>query len=149
MTSANDETFIIKSNEGSRWLELSAPLPPGDPTDPEAPPLEYFVATLALEGLQASLRIYGWGSESLVTSLEEMARDWRGWEGEKDWQSVEGDLALRATHDRLGQVCVTVALRSYDAPVWRAEGDLAVDPGSLDQLAAGARRFFRLDPGAH
>ena len=141
------DAFSIRSSEGDRWLELTDVEPAFDASDPDSPPVEYFVVTLRLEGLRASLRVYGYGAEAVVGAFDAMARDWRGWTGMKEWHSVEGDFGLEATHDRLGHIALTVLLRSEAAPRWQAEGELTLEAGALDRLAADARRFFRVETG--
>jgi hypothetical protein len=37
------------------------------------------------------------------------AKDWKGWVGAKTWKSIEGELRLELTTDRLGQSCLRSA----------------------------------------
>jgi len=40
-----------------------------------------------------------------------MAESWRGWEGEKVWESPEGELELRFTIGATGGIVIKVMLR--------------------------------------
>jgi len=58
-------------------------------------------ATLVDDGLSASRPVYhGYASgfRDLVLFFEEMERDWRGWDGARSWESLEGDLRIEAQH---------------------------------------------------
>jgi hypothetical protein len=62
--------------------------------------------------LHAHRRFYelhiGW----LADFLSELAGSWRGWEGERKWTSLEGDIELTATHDGRGLVALVPASRA-------------------------------------
>ncbi len=108
-------------------------------------PVEHFMATLTLPGLQASAQIYTFMSESLPKLFNDMAADWSGWEGEKMWESFEGDIRLSCSHDGHSYVNVEIHLRVQNSihNMWNVEGTVRVEPGTLDSLAKHAGRFFR------
>ena len=64
--------------------------------------LETFVVCIEEPGLSAAARVensrYIPGPESLFVA---MAESWRGWSGDKSWQSLERELGLTATADSL------------------------------------------------
>jgi hypothetical protein len=76
------------------------------------------------------------GERTLSTLFRRMADDWTGWDGARDWSSVEGTLELSATHDGLGHVSLRVRLGSgLYGEDWRVEGVIWLDAGGLSQLA--------------
>lgn len=97
------------------------------------------VATLRSGTFSASKVIvhsYSSGFADLVSFFESMSHDWKGWKGERRWDSLEGDLSLVATHE-YQHVQLRVTLRT-DGPGWgnvgwEASASLTLDPG--EQLA--------------
>jgi hypothetical protein len=78
-----------------------------------------------------------WEQQSLADYLAGLDRDWRGWDGERVWQSEEVELRLTARHDKTNTVLVGVEL--VQSGSWRVETELELDPGVFRQLAADAR----------
>ncbi len=105
-----------------------------------------FSVTLAAPAVTATVRVYEHGSQFVPRYFAELAANWRGWDGEKAWESVESHIALKATADRLGHVSLRVVLRDLFAPAaWRAEATLLLEAGQLEALAASAAQVFRAD----
>jgi hypothetical protein len=52
--------------------------------------------------MSASVNAYAHGYHLLPRFFDGLAKEWRGWTGEKTWDSVESHIALKATADRLG-----------------------------------------------
>ncbi|MFD4631125.1 DUF6228 family protein [Streptomyces sp. NPDC058284] len=61
-----------------------------------------------------------WGSD-LTTFLEELAADYRGWGGQRSWQTNDQDLTVPADFGSGGHVGLTWALRPWPqaAGGWR------------------------------
>jgi len=82
-------------------------------------------------------------SEPLPKFFQSLADSWRGWEGEKHWASLEGELRLSASIDHTGHIKLRIHLKSghytYD---WRLETALELEVGQLDALAQEMSRFF-------
>jgi hypothetical protein len=73
----------------------------------------------------------------------DLARDWRGWDGERALETLEGQLRLSATSDHLGHVRLRVEM--YGDPgtsEWHAAETLFLEAGQLDDLAQRAREYF-------
>ena len=128
----------IKSSEGAACLTLSEP-----EADRGGDPPGYFTATVVDANFRASSRVYAYGAGNIADLFEDLARNWRGWEGEKSGGSIEGDLCIDCESDRLGHTFARVTLTSgpYDR-CWRAEVTIRLDAGQLDGLAKQARQFF-------
>jgi Family of unknown function (DUF6228) len=77
----------------------------------------------------------------LNTFFESLARDWRGWKGERIWSSLEGEFHITALHNGLGTVELIVSVGHREptsAGVWDATVTLFFDAGGLDALARQA-----------
>lgn len=80
-------------------------------------------------------------SGSPARLFTEVARDWRGWSGEKIWGDVDDALTLRATCDSLGHVGLSVRMRDPSGD--QLEGKLTLEAGKLDHWA---RKMAQLLP---
>ena len=70
----------------------------------------------------------------LIDYLKSLAADWRGWQGERSYESLEDDLRLTSSHDGR-HVRLAVTLRQSAVPDgWSASAVLSVDPG--EQMSA-------------
>lgn len=89
--------------------------------------------------LQAGKSVYeGYtdGFELLARFFEDLAAEWRGWKGERIYESIEHDLRIVATHD--GHVRLRVQLwQSTDPEGWKVETRLSIEAG--EQLSQAAR----------
>lgn len=103
--------------------------------------------TLTLPGLSATARVDGCspdGEHTLGVFFRRLSDDWRGWDGERTWASIEGAFDLTATHDGLGHVALRVRIRSGQCDDdWTATGVVRLDAGN--QLARVARRAAAFD----
>lgn len=139
------DTLEIKSASGRSALEIS----PSQTADP-ACRLEYLDVTLTAGRLRASTRIYNidhTGSVgSLPAFLEDVARNWRGWPGEKRWASIESDLELTCTSSPLGNITMVVMLDSYvdDPFIWDVRCSIVLESWQLDPLAAQAKKVLQI-----
>ena len=71
---------------------------------------------------------YATGFADLVLFFQRLAADWRGWEGERSYESLEKDPRLSATHD--GHVRLVVQLAQTSTPDgWSVSGVLRLEPG--------------------
>jgi hypothetical protein len=141
------ETLEIKTASGTSGLEIAA----RQTTDP-AHHFDYLEVTLYATGLRASNRIYNLyyadGADSLPAFFKDMAMNWRGWDGEKCWESVEGELKLTCTHTNkpLGHVILIVELRSHvdDPFIWDVRCSLGLELWQLGMLANEAKKVFQI-----
>jgi Family of unknown function (DUF6228) len=126
----------IRSSSGRRRLVFSDAHWSGDE-------LNAYTAKLEVEAMSAMTQVYAYGPSPLVL-FEEMAGEWRGWKATKKWQSLEGELALAATHDGLGTIALHVELAHLGADGWdwRADAVLTLDSGSQLETAVGSARAF-------
>jgi hypothetical protein len=126
---------VIKSSQGARSIELTAPVR-------SKGSLCEFTATIRAEGLSASKAVYVLEADGLASLFEEMASEWRGWKGAKEWGAVEGDFTLSGTHDGVGTLTIRASLWHYVSLEWSASVEIEIDAGEqLVQTASAVRRF--------
>jgi len=72
----------------------------------------------------------------LIEFFEQMASDWRGWDGSRAYKSLEHDLRLEATHEG-SHIRLDVTLHQSSQPDgWRVSATLRLEPG--EQLSRAA-----------
>jgi hypothetical protein len=108
--------------------------------------IESVLVTIAEGDLSARHVVYGASSDgfdSLAAFFTGLAHDWRGWEGERVYESLEHDLRFAAEHD--GHVRLKVRLwQSSDPDGWSVETRLTLEPGEeLARVAEDLTRFVR------
>jgi Family of unknown function (DUF6228) len=132
------ESVVLASRTGIR-LELA----PTEHPHPEVHDgLPAWQARLTGAGLDAThiAPEAGWEQQSLADYLSALDADWRGWDGERTWQSMEQELHLAATHDKRNTVVVRVTMEDGAPPRWRCESELELDPGAFRAAATAARK---------
>lgn len=118
---------------------------------PDAPsPLYDLIVILQARGLNASTKIYNYhyahGTQGFTSLFEDLAKNWRGWAGDKRWESIEGDLKLSCSSDSVGHIEILIELSSVVSnPVdgWDVRGTLVVEAGQLESIAMDVKRFFQ------
>ncbi|MGH8000749.1 MAG: DUF6228 family protein [Brasilonema sp.] len=81
--------------------------------------------------------------QSLVNLFREMARAWKGCEGEKTWSCIEGDFVLYCTSDKLGHINLEVELFQFDGlEPWSAKLNLNTEAGQLEKISNEVAMFF-------
>lgn len=78
----------------------------------------------------------------LIEFFEAMKKDWRGWDGVREWSSAEGEFAISATSDWLGHVLLQVAFKPV-YPSWSVNVRLTLDVSQIDSLPQHLRLFFQ------
>ncbi|GAA1096793.1 hypothetical protein GCM10009668_11950 [Nocardioides dubius] len=118
--------------ESGRTLTFS------DPQARDASPSDFLTVAVVGPDLRASRQVYaGWenGFSTLAAFFADLADHWRGWSGQRVFESIEGDLRILATHD--GHVNLQVRLWETTEPHgWRVESEIRVDAGEALSRAA-------------
>jgi hypothetical protein len=125
------ETFTIRADDGAE-LVLGPP-------DPDA-----FMARLRAPGLNAEVAVFHFGGDFLGKYFADLATNWRGWDGDRDWRSLEGALEFHASISKAGAVLIQVVLRNSADFTWRVTYDFGIENGDLDMLAREAAAFGQL-----
>jgi len=107
--------------------------------------LTHYTVSLQSPDINGTVRVenppYGQPPLELFKSME---RDWKGWEGEKSWGSLEGEFELSAVSDGTGHITLTTILHfGHYPPSSRLETELVIESGQLDYLAKNAGEFFK------
>jgi hypothetical protein len=137
------EPLIIRSADDGARLEIFM-LAEGE----SANRVDYFGVSLSSAGLRAETRIYKfdypYGANTLAEFFSDVSANWRGWEGEKVWVSIEYDFKLTCISDSLGHVFMTVLLDSDagGSHNWQVKYDLTLEAGQLDAIARDVKRFL-------
>ena len=127
-----DDIFQVKSSDSDAQLVLRR-------VDENT-----YSAELTSASLSMTTRVYQFGGGDRLNEFwRDLARDWRGWDGVRTWEPLEGCLYLSAVSDRLGHVTVTVRLEDRVPFRFAAEAQLLVEAGQLDRIASEAQRFCR------
>ncbi len=98
-----------------------------------------FVVELHSDGVDAvrSVFMFSFDWDALAAFFSDLADSWRGWEGEKSWESIEHDLRVTATSDPLGHCLLTFTLRDGPNYTWETVvGGFKIDAG--EDMAAVA-----------
>jgi len=75
--------------------------------------------------------------------FEEMASEWQGWKGEKNWGSLEGEFDISATSDSTGHITLVASVRSgHLPPCSKTITELILEAGQLENLNKHAKEFF-------
>ncbi len=110
-------------------------------------PIEGFWVRVTDQNLVAAVPVYaGYAPAHPVPLFTEMAQKWSAWSGELVWQSLEGELTIRSSRDRVGHVFIRVELRSGQMPEdWRVSANVLAEIGQLESIARRAKSFFGCD----
>lgn len=122
-----------------------------EPTRPfpeiENDPLLDFLVRARGEWVSVEVSVRTLEGDGLDSFLDELAEDFRGWEGARTWRSLEHDLTLLATHGPRGYVHLTWGL--HDRPPseeWHFETTTVHAAGEdMRNLAAEIRAFLESD----
>jgi len=106
--------------------------------------LEMYCITAKARNFKATIDVenppYGM---SPAEFFENIANEWTGWKGTKEWGAIEGEYNLSATSDSTGHITLDAELnRNSFSPGWSGKLSLMIEAGQLEQLAHDARVFF-------
>jgi Family of unknown function (DUF6228) len=102
-----EPSVLIRSSDGraAGTLRLSQPARPWDDD------LLTYQIQVQAPGLLATVEITSLHGDAIPAFLHDLAEDFRGWPGSRNWRSLEDQFRLEATHDSLGHVSLLVRLR--------------------------------------
>ncbi|MEV0267087.1 DUF6228 family protein [Streptomyces sp. NPDC050617] len=107
----------------------------------------HYAVELRAPGLAARVdEVIAWTWDSgLAAFLEELVADYRGWDGERSWQTNDRDLTVSAVFRSGGYVGLTWALRPWPqaAGGWGSSVTTWLEAGEqMASLAADVRSFL-------
>ena len=117
---------------GSSCLALARDQTGASDHDPDQEVVWSLRAKLQDDGLIAVTRVF-LGPEGVEKRLDDffarLAADWRGWDGVRVWDGMEGGLVLTCTHNGRGTVVVDLLLRHLSGAGWTAKAQVLIDAG--------------------
>jgi hypothetical protein len=125
--------FSIKSNASDRELVFSNLK--GD----------YFQVAIRGFKVSANTTVYAYtDAKGLNNIFQELGKLNQAWNGEKKWESIEGDFSLIITCNKLGHVLLEVSLRILQGHPEEVSvrANIATDFGLLSNIARDAKDFF-------
>ena len=126
------KSFVIKSADSSTTLKFSLA------------EMDYFTVTFRGKWQYVETEIWGYtDSYGLAGLLQKLANQWRGWDDEMDWWSLESDFAVQAISDSRGHIDLKIELKNFNtSEPWTFEGTIRIEAGMLDSIAHDAQNFF-------
>ncbi|MEO5959003.1 MAG: DUF6228 family protein [Opitutaceae bacterium] len=113
------------------------------------PASEKLDVSLVGPGCSARLATSTYYSGSPALLFRKMAANWRGWEGELSWSTLEGEFKMTATSDRLGHIDLLVVMKSDSYPRdWELKARLHLEAGTLDQVYRDLSAVFPIHANA-
>ncbi|MCC6672584.1 MAG: hypothetical protein IT458_16080 [Planctomycetes bacterium] len=106
---------------------------------------DHFRVSVISRDHSATRHVYAYtDGAGIARLLAEAAKDWKGWQEPKVWESLEGELRIELSIDCLGHVTVAVRLRSDPGGPdrWQLDAELGLDAGQLDAVAREAKRLW-------
>jgi len=102
----------------------------------------YFLARVIGPNFQGTAKVYDDSPQHLKRFFSDLAANWKGWKGKKEWQSLESELALCATSDSIGHASLSIELHSGDYPFdWTLLATIELEAGQLERLARSVAAF--------
>jgi Family of unknown function (DUF6228) len=108
---------------------------------PDADAVWRYVARLSLPEGTVTSEVWDIGP-GLAAFFRDVASSWQGFDGVKEYGSLEGQLLLSCRHDGVGTVECTVTLCHQAPPKWLFQADLQFGAGAhLERLAGEIEEF--------
>ena len=106
-----------------------------------------FVVSVLGDGPEASIRVWGYTDCDLLVDLfESISLDWRGWQGDRSWSSIEGEFRIAASTTKAGKITLAIELANNDGEDdWRLSVPIFTEAGQLERIAREIAAFFRID----
>lgn len=112
--------------------------------EPDKYGLIEYDAALTGPGVHATARVRAL-SDRMPGFFDEMAADWRGWDGEREWRSLEGHLRIYSAHNGVALANLVIEVNpgpAYNSNRCFAAGGIDLELGQLDRAASAVSRFF-------
>lgn len=105
---------------------------------------DYFTASYKSPDIFVSRRVWGYTDcELLVDLFLYMAKEWKGWDGEINWVSIEQELSVTCTSDQKGHIAVKLKFSQYEgAEPWEAQVILNLESGLMEKASKDINKFF-------
>ena len=102
----------------------------------------WYKATLALPTAEATVKVFDF-NDGLAGFARGLADAWAGFNGRREWCSLDGEFRITCTHNGLGAVECSVTLCEPSPPEWLLRASLTLGAGAhLDRVANDLLEFF-------
>jgi hypothetical protein len=110
-------------------------------SDPYTATLRVRVETDRLE--YEGLMLIGANADGLAAFFNGLVEDWRGWDGERQWNALEHGMSVYAAHRGRQIELAFVVRRDYKPDAWELRVPVLVAPGeTLTRFASSLARSF-------
>lgn len=105
---------------------------------------DYFTVVYDSPTVKLRRKIWGYTDcDFLVDLFQFIAKEWKGWDGAKEWSSIEGEFGVSATSDTLGHVMLCFSFKEFESmELWEAKVNLGLDSGQTEAIAKKVEAFF-------
>ena len=102
-----------------------------------------YEAHLAAHSVTARVKVYDHVPTRFRDFFASLAEDWKGWVGERHYESLEPMLKLSARHNGRGVAEFTALLRAGASTMfdWSVSQRLSIELGQLERIAEAAQEF--------
>jgi len=109
---------------------------------------DYFKVQLVSSHLNVTREVWAYtDAYGFADLLEELASKIKPWEGEKTWQSIEGEFIFSVSCSSIGKIKFKIELNHYgNNEEWELTTEINSEFGQLPHLAKLARDFFGQSP---
>ena len=109
---------------------------------------DYFDLTLKTPALSACKKVYIYTyapTNVFVEFFERLASFSKSWPHQETWETLEGELMLKATCDAVGHVEIEVKQQNMgESENWSLNCTMVFDLGSLSKISSDAKRFMTM-----
>lgn len=131
-----DKVFIKESE--SKYLVLFAP-----EKHPTLEQLDYFSVRYKSQAIECVTRVYAYEDGFRLASIfTEMADNWKGWDGKKQWASLEGEFEIACNITSTGKVTAHFFLTHGLDREWEVKSSVFFGAGELEVLSKRMSEFF-------
>ncbi|MBX2886066.1 MAG: hypothetical protein KTR32_39285 [Granulosicoccus sp.] len=122
----------------SRYLEFFAP-----ERHLKLEQLDYFSVRFKSVTIDCTARVYAYqDGKKLAMVFSEMAMEWRGWDGKKEWQSLEQEFDIACEITKLGVVTINFSLTPSLDREWDVSSSISFGSGELEVISKRISSFF-------
>ena len=125
-----EKSVVIKSTDSDAVLKFSNPKN------------DCFEVSFSSSYLCASKRVWGYKGapcEFLVNLVNNLASQWKGWDGIEEWSSMVNDFKMAFILDSLGHIKIEIELIDNS---WKINAELNTEFGQLEQISKQVKNFF-------
>jgi hypothetical protein len=109
---------------------------------------------VSADGLEAQthIELEAWGRwiPGFLAYLEDLDREWRGWEGVKEWSDDGHNVTFGAAHRSTVVATITVSLTGFPGQdgsgEWFARAEVPLEPAQLSRLVQRVREQLSAAP---